>query len=157
MAFQLNSVVPWGRNIDEYFSMFNLSDKDKELRIAGFGDGPASFNYEATERGFHITSFDPIYQFSKDEINQRILEVRDIVMRQMAENKDNYVWENIRNLEELEEDRMSAMNKFLADFERGLAEKRYVYHELPNRLNYDDSSFDLGISSHFLLMYTALG
>lgn len=64
MAFQLNSVVPWGRNIDEYFSMFNLSDKDKELRIAGFGDGPASFNYEATERGFHITSFDPIYQFS---------------------------------------------------------------------------------------------
>ena len=157
MAFQLNSVVPWGRNIDEYFSMFNLSDKDKELRIAGFGDGPASFNYEATERGFHITSFDPIYQFSKDEINQRISEVRDIVMRQMAENKDNYVWENIRNLEELEEDRMSAMNKFLADFERGLAEKRYVYHELPNRLNYDDGSFDLGISSHFLLMYTALG
>ncbi len=145
-----------GRNIDEYFSMFNLSDKDKELRIAGFGDGPASFNYEATERGFHITSFDPIYQFSKDEINQRISEVRDIVMRQMAENKDNYVWENIRNLEELEEDRMSAMNKFLADFERGLAEKRYVFHELPNRLNYDDGSFDLGISSHFLL-YTALG
>ena len=35
MAFQLNSVVPWGRNIDEYFSMFNLSDKDKELKIAG--------------------------------------------------------------------------------------------------------------------------
>lgn len=157
MAFQLNSVVPWGRNIDEYFSMFNLSDKDKELRIAGFGDGPASFNYEATERGFHITSFDPIYQFSKDEINQRISEVRDIVMRQMAENKDNYVWETIRNPEELEENRMSAMNKFLADFERGLAEKRYVFHELPNRLNYDDGSFDLGISSHFLLMYTALG
>ena len=30
MAFQLNSVVPWGRNIDEYFSMFNLSDKDNK-------------------------------------------------------------------------------------------------------------------------------
>ena len=78
-------------------------------------------------------------------------------MKQMAENKDNYVWENIKNLEELEEVRMSAMNMFLADFEKGLAEKRYVYHELPDRLNCEDDSFDLGISSHFLLMYTALG
>ena len=32
-----------------------------------------------------------------------------------------------------------------------------VYHELPDRLNCEDDSFDLGISSHFLLMYTALG
>ena len=144
-----------------YFSktwkLLNLSDKDKELKIAGFGDGPASFNYEATGRGFNITSFDPIYQFSRDELGQRISEVRNIVMKQMAENKDNYVWETIKNLEELEEVRMSAMNMFLADFERGLAEKRYVYHELPDRLNCDDDSFDLGISSHFLLMYTALG
>ena len=83
MAFQLNSVVPWGRNIDEYFSMFNLSDKDKELKIAGFGDGPASFNYEATGRGFNITSFDPIYQFSRDELGQRISEryLQPIVQR----------------------------------------------------------------------------
>ena len=55
-------------------------------------------------------------------------------MKQMAENKDNYVWENIKNLEELEEVRMSAMNMFLADFEKGLAEKRYVYHELPDSI-----------------------
>jgi hypothetical protein len=38
-----------------------------------------------------------------------------------------------------------------------LAEKRYVYHELPDRLNCEDDVFDLGVSSHFLLMYTALG
>ena len=32
--------------------MFHLSDKDKNLKIAGFGDGPASFNYEATKSGY---------------------------------------------------------------------------------------------------------
>lgn len=157
MAFQLDSVVPWGRNTDEYFLMFHLSDKDKNLKIAGFGDGPASFNYEATKSGYSITSFDPIYQFTKEELEQRILEVRDIVMKQMEENQDNYVWSSIKNLEELEDVRMSAMNMFLSDYEKGLQEKRYVYHELPNRMDFKDDSFDLGLSSHFLLMYTALG
>lgn len=157
MAFQLNSVVPWGRNIDEYLLMFNLSEKDKGLKIAGFGDGPASFNFEATKTGFNITSFDPIYQFSKQQLEHRISEVRDIVMTQMKENKENYVWKNIKNLNELENVRMNAMNMFLADFEKGLKENRYIYHELPNKLNYEDDYFDLGISSHFLLMYTALG
>lgn len=112
MGFQLNSVVPWGRNIDEYFLMFNLVEKDKELKIAGFGDGPASFNFEATRAGFNVTSFDPIYQFSKKELEQRISEVRDIVMKQMEENQENYVWKNIKNLNELENVRMRAMNMF---------------------------------------------
>ncbi len=44
MAFQLNSVVPWGRNLAEYRLMFELSDEDMKKKIAGFGDGPASFN-----------------------------------------------------------------------------------------------------------------
>jgi hypothetical protein len=112
VAFKLNDVVPWGRTLSEYMDMFGLTESDKKLKIAGFGDGPASFNCEATQKGFHITSFDPIYCFSRDEIEQRISEVRDIVMKQMEENKENYVWENIKNLEELEEVRMSAMNIF---------------------------------------------
>ena len=48
MALKLDSIVPWGRNIDEYTEMFLLSDEDLKKRIAGFGDGPASFNYQAT-------------------------------------------------------------------------------------------------------------
>ncbi len=48
--------------------MFLLGDNDKYKKIAGFGDGPASFNYEATGRGYFVTSFDPIYQFSKNDL-----------------------------------------------------------------------------------------
>ncbi|MDE6253654.1 MAG: SAM-dependent methyltransferase [Lachnospiraceae bacterium] len=157
MAFILNSVVPWGRNLKEYKLMFCLDENDMSKRIAGFGDGPACFNYEATNEGGHVISFDPIYQFSKEEIGKRIEEVRVTVMQQMKENVDNYVWTHIKDLEELENIRMSAMKKFLSDYERGKNEGRYVFHELPNRLPYESGSFDIGLSSHFLLMYTALG
>ncbi len=157
MAFKLDSVVPWGRNMEEYRLMFQLDDRDMSKKIAGFGDGPACFNYEMTERNGDVTSFDLIYQFSKEEIEKRIEEVRITVMQQMRENKDHYVWKHIRNLEELENIRMSAMRRFLSDYEKGKKEGRYVFHELPHRLPYEVDYFDIGLSSHFLLMYTSLG
>ncbi|MCM1270408.1 MAG: SAM-dependent methyltransferase [Ruminococcus flavefaciens] len=157
MAFNLENVVPWGRNFNEYKLMFQLNESDVSKNIAGFGDGPSCFNYEATQQGYSVTSFDPIYQFSKDELKKRIDDVRITVMQQMRENINNYVWTNIKNLEELENIRMSAMRSFLSDFEKGKQDGRYIYHELPNRLIYADDSFDIGLSSHFLLMYTVLG
>lgn len=78
-------------------------------------------------------------------------------MKQMSENMDNYVWDKIPSLEKLEEIRSSAMNLFLLDYEQGKQEHRYIYHELPHRLPYPDKAFDIGLSSHFLLMYTSLG
>lgn len=157
MAFKLDSVVPWGRNLKEYRMMFRLEDSDMRKKIAGFGDGPASFNCEATQQGCSVTSFDLIYQFSTSDLQKRIEEVRITVMQQMRENRDNYVWTNIKTLEELENVRMSAMQLFLSDYERGKAEDRYVCHKLPDRLPCEDNTFDIGLSSHFLLMYTALG
>lgn len=157
MAFKLDSVVPWGRNISEYREMFLLSDIDLQKKIAGFGDGPASFNCQATLAGSSVTSFDPIYQFSKEQLEKRIEEVRTVVMKQMQENKDHYVWNRITSLEELEAVRMSAMRLFLDDYDRGRGENRYICHELPNRLPYPEGFFDIGLSSHFLLLYTELG
>lgn len=157
MSFMLKNVVPWGRNFKEYVSMFNLTENDLTKKIAGFGDGPASFNYEATEKGCDVVSFDPVYQFSKEEISKRIEEARVIVMQQMKENMDNYVWKNIKNLDELENLRMSAMNLFLSDYECGKSENRYIAHALPEKLPYNENAFDIGLSSHFLLMYTSLG
>lgn len=157
MAFKLSSVVPWGRNFEEYKLMFQLSEVDLKNKIAGFGDGPACFNRELTEKGGTVISFDPIYRFSKENIEKRIDEVRVEVMQQMRENADNYVWTHIKSLDDLENVRMSAMRKFLEDYDHGKREGRYVFHELPNRLPFEEDSFDLGLSSHFLMMYTALG
>lgn len=157
MAFQLNNVVPWGRNMEEYKTMFLLNEEDMKKKIAGFGDGPASFNFEAHCLGCDITSYDPIYQFNKEELEKRIEDVRGIVMQQMSENKDNYIWTKIRDLQQLEQIRMDAMKLFLNDFEVGLSEGRYRYHELPNCLPEEENYYDIGLSSHFLLLYTQLG
>lgn len=157
MAFKLDNVVPWGRNMEEYKLMFRLNDSDMSKKFAGFGDGPACFNYEMTKRNGSVVSFDLIYQFSKEDIQRRIEEVRITVMQQMKENMDNYVWKNIKNLNELEDTRMSAMKMFLSDYEKGKTEGRYIFHELPQKLPYGEDYFDIGLSSHFLLMYTTLG
>lgn len=158
MAFLLKDVVPWGRNLNEYRKMFNLTGQElSNKKIIGFGDGPASFNSEARELGHDVTSLDRIYKFTRIELDKRISETRDLIIEQMKNNSDNYVWREIKNLDELEQIRMSAMKTFIADYDKGKDDRRYIYHELPNKTEFSEDTFDLGLSSHFLLMYTALG
>ena len=49
--------------------------------------------------------------------------------------------------------RMKSMLQFLADFEQGLEEGRYIAAELPN-LPFADNTFDLALCSHFLFLYS---
>ncbi|WP_459478311.1 SAM-dependent methyltransferase [Clostridium saccharoperbutylacetonicum] len=158
MAFLLKDVVPWGRNLNEYRKMFDLTDEElSNKKIIGFGDGPASFNSEAKGLGYDVTSLDRIYKFTRLELDKRISDSRDIIIEQMKNNADNYVWREIKTLDELEQIRMSAMKTFISDYDKGKADRRYIYHELPNKTEFSEDTFDLGLSSHFLLMYTALG
>ena len=48
---------------------------------------------------------------------------------------------------------MEAMETFLADFEAGKREGRYLPHALP-ALPFADAQFDLALCSHFLFLYT---
>lgn len=157
MAFELSKVVPWGRTLEEYKTMFTLSREDLKKSIASFGDGPASFNTEMTKLNNNVRSFDPIYQFTKGQLLNRIEETKDIVMKQTEENKDNFIWTTIKDLNELEEIRLGAMYNFIEDFEAGKEENRYIPHELPNKTNFKDKHFDIGLSSHFLLLYPNVG
>lgn len=156
MAFQLSGVVPWGRTLQEYQQMFQLEERDLKQPIAGFGDGPASFNCEVTQRSGFVTSFDPIYQFSEAQLRARIHQVCGTVMAQMARNLDRYVWTSIHTLEELKALRMVRHGTVLGGLRGRSAQGRYVCHSLPDRLPLADDSFALGLSSHFLLLYTDL-
>lgn len=157
MAFELNKVVPWGRNMSEYIDMFALKTDDFGKRIISFGDGPASFNAEMKQLNHTVVSLDPVYQYSKNEIYQRILEAREIVLEHLRENKDDFVWDKIGDIDDLENRRMAAMKTFLNDFEKGKAQKRYIAHALPDKTAFHDQSFDIGLSSHFLFLYRELG
>src|ERR1035437_1065886 len=157
MAFELKNTVPWGRNLDEYKSMFKLTDSDLNKRIISFGDGPASFNYEMTMLRKSVVSIDPVYQFSTNDLKLIIKETKDVVIEQTKNNLQNFVWEKIKTINELEQMRLSAMDNFLQDFEKGKKECRYINHEMPNKTDFDNLTFDLGLSSHFLILYSQLG
>ncbi len=157
MAFELKSVVPWGRNLKEYRLMFNLTEADLAKKIISAGDGPASFNAQMKSLGHKVISLDPIYEFSKEDLAQRIRETGQEVLTQTRRNQQNFVWKLIKDIDELEKVRMQAMQTFLADYEPGRQEGRYLAHALPNRTIYQDDEFELGLSSHFLLLYAQLG
>jgi hypothetical protein len=149
----LDRVVPWGRAFDEYCRMFALSDEDLTRRILGCGDGPASFNAEATRRGSTVISCDPIYKWTAADIRERVTATRDEILEQTRRTAGEFVWDSIRSVEELGRIRMTAMEAFLEDFSDGKAQGRYIDNELPT-LPFADRSFDLALCSHFLFLYS---
>lgn len=153
MAFVLDSVVPWGRSYEEYVRMFDLTEDDLGLSILSCGDGPASFNCKMYAQGRIVVSCDPIYQFSTEQLQKRVDESYDKVMSETCKNRNNFVWDTIKSPEELGQVRMEAMKEFLADYDKGRQQGRYLPESLPS-LPFGDNEFDLALCSHFLFLYT---
>jgi hypothetical protein len=153
VTIRLSEVIPWGRSYEEYQRMFALADEDLTGRILGCGDGPASFNAEATVRGHAAVSCDPIYAFSPAEIECRVQDCYADLIAQVRRNPDGFVWDHFHGPDHLGRCRLAAMRRFLADFEAGKAEGRYVTASLP-RLPFEDRHFDLALVSHLLFLYS---
>ena len=150
---KLNEVIPWGRSFDEYQRMFALSDEDLAGRILGCGDGPASFNSEATEKGHSVVSCDPLYSFSASEIEDRVQHCYDTVISQVKENADAFVWNYFQDADDLGRHRLAAMRRFVEDYELGKQQNRYVIGSLPS-LPFQDGEFTLALVSHLLFLYS---
>lgn len=135
--------------------MFALSAPELAgSRLLGCGDGPASFNAEATAAGGSVVSVDPIYAFDAGAIGRRVDEVFDTVMEQTRANAGEFVWGPVvADLDHLAHLRRGAMDRFLADYPAGRAAGRYLDGELPE-LALPDGSFDLAVCSHFLFLYS---
>jgi hypothetical protein len=153
MAFSLDEIVPWGRSFEEYAGMFGLTEADLSGCILGCGDGPASFNAEATRRGHRVVSCDPIYGFSAAQIEQRIHETYDTILEKVHPYLDNYNWDTFGSPEGLGKARMASMQAFIADYERGRRDGRYINTHLPV-LPFADKTFDLALCSHLLFLYS---
>lgn len=150
---QLDKVVPWGRSKREYFGMFNLTDECLKQFIVGCGDGPASFNAEMTSCGGHVVSCDPLYARSGKDIYERFSATVDEVLNQVRATPERWVWKYHRDPDDLKHNRMEVMKNFIADYEQGTREKRYVTAEFP-ALPFKDDQFDVALCSHFLFLYS---
>jgi hypothetical protein len=150
--FTLDQIVPWGRSFEEYRSMFNLSEADLQLKILGCADGPASFNVESARLGTDVISIDPLYRLDAETIRDRIAATYHQMLQQTQRNKQQFVWDTIRSVEELGRIRMQAMQAFLDDYDLGRQQGRYIAAELPY-IPFPDKSFQLAVCSHFLFLY----
>ena len=103
--------------------------------------------------GKFCVSFDPIYEFTKQQIQNRIDETYLLVRKETYENYNNFIWKEYKDPENLFKIRLSSMAVFLEDFEKGKKEGRYITGELPY-LPFKDDEFDLAICSHFLFLYS---
>lgn len=149
----IDKVIPWGKTLHEHQQFFNLQDADLDKNIACFGDGASSMNAELTRVGRRIVSFDPIYQFSAIELGSRF---RDVLAQ--FKTQVNQVANSERSMiEEVISCREKATREFLKDYELGKEEKRYVSHQLPDKILFKDNYFDISLCSHFLLLYDQLG
>jgi hypothetical protein len=150
---KLTEIVPWGRTLAEYKLMFDLSDADLNRQILGCGDGPASFNVEMHKLGRSVVSIDPIYQFTAAQIEQRVRDTYSTIIDQVRQNSSRYIWNYFADPDELGCARMDAMNEFLADYETGKSDGRYLWQSLP-KLDLSDRQFELCVCSHLLFLYS---
>lgn len=154
MVMFLDNVVPFGRSLDEYVKIFNLTPTDRAGKIVGIGDGPASFNAEGTQLGYDITSIDPIYVFSGEEIKSRFDQVVDSIINQVKATPNDWVWSYHESPDSLKSNRIKVINAFLEDYEIGKKEGRYIVGEVP-KLSIFSNQFSLALCSHLLFLYSA--
>jgi len=155
MSGILAKVVPWGRSLEEYVRMFDLSAADLKGIILDCGGGPASFCAEMHQRGGRVVACDPIYQFSAAEIRGRVNDTYEMMVSAARDNREKFMWREIESPEHLGKLRMRAMELFLEDYPAGISQGRYRVAELPV-LPFRDGEFDLALCSHFLFTYSNL-
>jgi len=153
VALHLENVVPWGRSASEYSAMFALTPEGLNGRILDCAAGPSSFTAEMTEQGKSVMACDPLYQFSTEEIQQRIDESYPRMLALNEAHKDKFLWHLYGSPAQLGEIRMRVMRHFLQDYPQGKQDGRYVVGELPT-LPFPSGHFDLALCSHFLFTYS---
>jgi hypothetical protein len=153
MVMKLDKVVPFGRSLDEYRSMFSLSDDDLNKAIIGISDGPASFNAEMSALGKRVISVDPLFISSSEEIERQFYSVVSDIIDQVKATPGDWLWSYHRSPEHLKENRLSVLHRFVADYATGKAAGRYVIGKLPS-IEFEDGRFELALCSHFLFLYS---
>lgn len=109
--------------------MFSLASVDLSQGVLDCGGGPASFAAEVSECGYRAVSVDPIYAHSGSEILARFEVTAEPMLSQVRATPADWTWSLHRGPDDLLATRRTAIEVFLADYERGLRERRYVLGE----------------------------
>lgn len=149
----LKNVAFIGRTYWEYMDMFALDERELlNGPVLDCPAGPSSFTAEAGARGHRVTACDMLYNLPARELEAMGNRDMDIIRPQMEESAHLFHWDYYGDQTGHMRNRAAALARFIADYEAGAKNGRYVYAELP-RLPFADRSFALVLSSHFLFVY----
>ena len=145
---RLDSMLLWGHSLTEYEQMFALTAEDKQRAILDYGAGPACFNAQMYEQGYHVVSCDAIYDQSKEDLTQQFDKEFQQMIDKVNATPDRFVWDVIEDVNELEQLRRQATTTFLQDYEQGLAQGRYLAFAYPQQAIFQADQFSLAVASH---------
>lgn len=150
--FELEGIVPWGRRFAEYESFFALAGFHFSGPVLDTGGGPSSFATEAHARGIEVVAADPLYRFKGEEIERRFEQTAEAMRTGMHRAAYRFNWNHYGSEDGVHRLRRKALALFLADYELGKQEGRYVTAALP-ALPFADGHFRLALVSHLLFLY----
>jgi len=155
-SFELSSVAFFGRSLSEYAAFFPLNFEALRGRaVLDVAAGPSAFTAGATRLGVRATAVDPLYGCAPATLAAHVRLDYARTVAQMRAKPEIFRLKSFASIDEAERDRRAAAEVFLADYEAGFLDNRYVGGALP-RLPFAEASFDLVLCAHLLFIYEKL-
>ncbi|MBL9194045.1 MAG: methyltransferase [Opitutaceae bacterium] len=137
----------YGRSLAEYTASFDLDlTALRHQAVLDVGAGPSSFAVEANRRGVDVVAVDPLYGCPMTTLATY---VQLDYARVAVEGTRRLSGAPLARREALEQDRRTAAQRFLADYESGFLHNRYLGAALPH-LPFLDGAFDVVLCGHVL-------
>lgn len=153
-GLSLDRVVFYGRTLREYQLIFGFGHEQyKGLKVLDCPAGSSSFTAEAGRLGVDAVAADPVFGEPASNLLKAGREDINHVMQGVSETPDIFSWSFYPTLEALRSYRMTALQRFAHDYSTPGSAERYVNARLPS-LPFDDESFDITLSGHFLFTYS---
>lgn len=153
-SIQLDRVAFYGRTLSEYLQIFDLDLPSwRGGTILDCPAGASSFVAESHVQGIHTVACDPLYGSDVTRLIERGESDIQHVIERVARVPHLFQWNFYSSLSALQDYRRTALRRFQEDYPIGRLENRYIKAALPH-LPFDDRSFDLVLSGHFLFTYS---
>ena len=140
--------VLWGHRLDEYRDMFDLAESSLALSFLEYQSGPSAFQAEMRDQAAHLLSYDAWFDLDKASIRSQIQDSFEQRLDDMAQSQQSFNLSRYGSFEALVDFRRAGIEAFLADYDLGHAEGRYL--PTPEKaLPFDDFFFDIALSAHY--------
>lgn len=148
MSLKLDDFLITGRTYEEYSAFFDLNTKMlTNKKVLDCPSGASSFISTARENKIDAHGTDVLYQFDVEDIEKQGRVSIDKIYEDITW-MDGFSFDFYNSIENHRLYREEALEKFRENYNT----EYYRFNELP-KLNFEDKSFDLLLSSHLLFVY----